>query len=92
LPAFLRAHSLDLTKDKKQLTELYHLTKTDRSASPISRIVAQNLDKPIEFWEGKSWDLNKVQDELVGDLGRQMEELLVAPEATIARLQDRGLT
>ena len=91
LPAFLRAHGVDLTKDKKQLAELYHLTKSDRSASPISRLVVQNLDKPIEFWEGKSWDLNKVQNELVGDLRRQTEELLVAPEATITRLQDRGV-
>jgi len=91
LPAFLRAHGVDLTKDKKQLTDLYHLTKSDRSASPISRLVAQNLDKPVEFWKGKSWDLNTVQNELVGDLGRQMEELLVAPEATVERLNQGGI-
>ena len=91
LPAFLRAHGVDLTKDKKQLAELYHLTNSDRSASPISRLVVQNLDKPIEFWEGKSWDLNKVRNELVGDLGRQTEELLVDPEATVTLLQERGV-
>ena len=91
LPAFLRAHGVDLTKDKKQLAELYQLTNSDRSASPISRLVAQNLDKPIEFWEGKSWDLNKVRNELVGDLGRQTEELLVDPEATVTLLQERGV-
>ncbi|MBW1699236.1 MAG: PglZ domain-containing protein [Deltaproteobacteria bacterium] len=91
LPAFLRSHDVDITKDKKQLVELYNLNESDRSASPLSRLVAQNLDKPVEFWKGKSWDLNTVQSELVGDLGRQMEELLVDPQATITRLVENGV-
>ena len=77
LPAFLRFHGVDITKDKKQLSEMYRINESDRSASPLSRLVAQNVDKPTDFWKGKSWDLNTVQNELVGDLGRQMEELWV---------------
>ena len=88
LPAFLRSHGVDITKDKKQISELYHLSKPDRSASPLARLVANNLDKPVEFWGSKSWDLDTVQSELIGDLGRQLEELLVNPEITLMRLKD----
>ncbi len=91
LPAFLRGRGVDITKDKRQLADMYYVSKSDRSASPLSRLVAQNLDKPIEFWKGRSWDLNTVQNELVGDLGRQMEELLVAPEATVERLDQDSI-
>jgi len=90
LPAFLRSQGVEITKDKKQLAGLYHLGEVDRARSPLSRLVAKCVDKPLEFWKGKTWDLKAVQDELVGDLNRQVEEILVAPDATVARMIDQG--
>lgn len=88
LPAFLRAHGVSITNDKKQLAELYHISKTDRSLSPIARLMAQHLDKPPEFWLEKTWDLDTVQTVLIGDLNRAMEKLLLEPEDTTTRLNE----
>lgn len=91
LPAFLRSRGLRITNDKKQLEDLYHISKTDRSASPLARLVARNLEKPREFWLEKTWDRNTVRNELTGNVGRLMEELLISPEMTVKRLRETDI-
>jgi hypothetical protein len=90
LPSFLRGRGVDITKDRRQLTALYLINQDDRSRSPLARLVARSLDKPLEFWGSRTWDLKSVQDELLGDINRQIEELLVAPESAVARMMEQG--
>jgi hypothetical protein len=86
LPAFLRGRGVDITSDRRQFTALYLVNEADRSRSPIARLAARSLDKPLEFWKSRTWDLKTVQDELLGDINRQIEELLVTPESAVARM------
>lgn len=50
-----------------------------------------SLDKPAEFWKGRTPDLKAVQGELVGDLNKRMEELLVDPDPAAVRMTEQGI-